>query len=156
MVINYAGSTAPSGYLVCNGATISRADYAGLFAAIGTLYGAGNGTTTFALSDLRGRFIRGLDGGANIDGGRTIGSAQADTLQQHGHNMYRGDGGGHEGPQLKSDDDNGLHGLIKVNGGFGMTYIREIFPGDVGGGAPRVSGETRPKNVALLPCIRFR
>lgn len=155
-VINYAGNTPPPGYLVCNGAAVSRADYAGLFAAIGTLYGAGNGTTTFSLPDLRGRFIRGLDGGANVDSGRTIGSTQDDSLQQHGHVLYRGDGGGYEGPQVRGDDDNGTGGLIKINGGFGLTYIREIFPGDVGGSIARVSGETRPKNVALLPCIRFR
>ena len=122
----------------------------------GTLYGAGNGTTTFSLPDLRGRFIRGLDSGANVDSGRVLGSVQADSLQQHGHVLYRGDGGGYEGPQVRTDDDNGTGGLIKVNGGFGLTYIREIFPGDVGGSIARVSGETRPKNVALLPCIRFR
>jgi hypothetical protein len=153
-VINYAGNTPAPGYLVCNGAAVSRADYAGLFAAIGTLYGAGNGTTTFSLPDLRGRFIRGLDSGANVDSGRVLGSVQADSLQQHGHVLYRGDGGGYEGPQVRTDDDNGTGGLIKINGGFGLTYIREIFPGDVGGSIARVSGETRPKNVAMIICIK--
>jgi hypothetical protein len=153
-VINYAGSTAPTGYLVCNGSLISRATYADLFTAIGTLYGAGDGATTFAVPDLRGQFIRGLDSGANVDAGRVLGSVQADSLQQHGHVLYRGDGGGYEGPQVRTDDDNGVGGLIKVNGGFGLTYIREIFPGDVGGSIARISGETRPKNVAMIMCIK--
>jgi hypothetical protein len=153
-VINYAGSTAPTGYLVCNGSLISRATYADLFTAIGTLYGAGDGATTFAVPDLRGQFIRGFDSGANVDAGRVLGSVQADSLQQHGHVLYRGDGGGYEGPQVRTDDDNGVGGLIKVNGGFGLTYIREIFPGDVGGSIARISGETRPKNVAMIMCIK--
>ena len=57
----YGGSTAPSGWMLCNGAAISRTDYAALFAAIGTKYGVGNGTTTFNIPDLRGRIPVGLD-----------------------------------------------------------------------------------------------
>jgi microcystin-dependent protein len=56
MIAPYAGTTAPSQWLLCNGAAVSRATYAALFAVIGTLYGAGNGTTTFNLPDLTGRF----------------------------------------------------------------------------------------------------
>jgi hypothetical protein len=56
-VQTFAGNTAPLGYLVCDGAAVSRTVYANLFAAIGTLYGAGNGSTTFNLPDLRGRTI---------------------------------------------------------------------------------------------------
>lgn len=48
-ILPFGGSTAPSGYLLCNGATISRTTYANLFAKIGTTYGAGDGSTTFAL-----------------------------------------------------------------------------------------------------------
>lgn len=50
-----AAAAATAGWLLCDGAPVSRATYAALFAAIGTVYGAGNGTTTFALPDLRGR-----------------------------------------------------------------------------------------------------
>ncbi len=63
----FAGATAPDGYLLCNGGEISRAIYSDLFSAIGTIYGVGNGTTTFNLPDMRGEFIRGLDGGRGID-----------------------------------------------------------------------------------------
>jgi microcystin-dependent protein len=57
----FAGSTAPSYFLFCYGQAVSRTTYAGLFAVIGTLYGVGDGSTTFNLPDLRGRVIAGLD-----------------------------------------------------------------------------------------------
>ena len=58
-LIHYAGRTVPSGWLICNGANVSRTDYAALFAAIGTIYGAGNGSTTFGLPNLDVRFLEG-------------------------------------------------------------------------------------------------
>jgi microcystin-dependent protein len=61
-VVNpFAGATAPSGWLLCFGQTVSRTQYSGLFLTIGTTYGAGDGSTTFALPDLRGRTIAGED-----------------------------------------------------------------------------------------------
>lgn len=57
-----ASSTTPSGYLLCNGAAVSRTTYAALFAVIGTTYGAGDGSTTFNLPDLVGRVIQGTGG----------------------------------------------------------------------------------------------
>ena len=56
-IIHYAGRTVPSGWLICNGANVSRTDYAALFAAIGTIYGTGDGSTTFGLPNLDGRFL---------------------------------------------------------------------------------------------------
>lgn len=79
-VVAYAGSSAPSGWLLCAGQTVSRTTYADLFSAIGTTYGAGDGSTTFALPDLRGRVVAGKDdmnssnagrltsGGSGVDG----------------------------------------------------------------------------------------
>ena len=58
-IIHYAGRTVPSGWLICNGANVSRTDYAALFAAIGTIYGAGDGSTTFGLPNMGGRFLEG-------------------------------------------------------------------------------------------------
>lgn len=63
----FAGATAPAGYLLCDGGAISRAIYSDLYATIGTTYGTGDGSTTFNIPDLRGEFIRGLDGGRGID-----------------------------------------------------------------------------------------
>ena len=58
-IIPFAGSSIPTGYLLCNGAAVSRTTYADLFKAISTLYGAGDGSTTFNLPDLRDRFLEG-------------------------------------------------------------------------------------------------
>ena len=57
----YAGSTAPSGWLICDGRAVSRTTYSRLFSAIGTTYGAGNGSTTFNLPNFKGRVPVGLD-----------------------------------------------------------------------------------------------
>lgn len=59
VIIPFAGTSVPSGYLLCNGALVSRTTYADLFAAVGTLYGAGDGSTTFALPDYRDRVLQG-------------------------------------------------------------------------------------------------
>lgn len=66
-VIDFASPTAPAGYLKCNGALISRSAYSALFSVIGTTYGEGDGSTTFALPDRRGLFSRGWDDGRGID-----------------------------------------------------------------------------------------
>jgi microcystin-dependent protein len=60
-LLPFAGSTAPAGYLLCDGSAVSRVTYASLFAVIGTTYGAGDGSTTFNLPDLRGRAVFGKD-----------------------------------------------------------------------------------------------
>jgi|GEM_PF-5117927 len=85
MIGPFAGAAAPSGYLKCNGAAVSRAVYAALFAAIGIRYGTGDGSTTFNLPDLRGEFIRGLDDGRGIDSGRALGTLQEDDFKSHDH-----------------------------------------------------------------------
>lgn len=60
-VLPYAGATAPTGWLLCFGQAVSRTTYAALFAAIGTAYGTGDGSTTFNVPDLRGRVPGGKD-----------------------------------------------------------------------------------------------
>ena len=65
-ILQFAGSTAPDGWLICNGATVSRSTYANLFAAISTTYGAGNGSTTFQIPDLRGRVPVGAGQGSGL------------------------------------------------------------------------------------------
>ncbi len=63
-------------FLPCDGSAISRTTYADLFDVIGTVFGVGDGSTTFNVPDLRGEFIRGWDNGAGVDSGRTFGSWQ--------------------------------------------------------------------------------
>lgn len=60
-VFPYAGTSAPTGYLLCFGQAVSRTTYSALFAVISTTYGAGDGSTTFNLPDLRGRTVAGKD-----------------------------------------------------------------------------------------------
>ena len=58
-ILDFAGTSAPAGFLLCNGAAVSRTNYARLFSAIGTLYGAGDGSTTFNVPNFVNRFARG-------------------------------------------------------------------------------------------------
>jgi microcystin-dependent protein len=60
-VMPFAGATAPAGWLLCYGQTVSRSQYGELFAVLGTTYGSGDGSTTFGLPDLRGRVVAGVD-----------------------------------------------------------------------------------------------
>lgn len=61
VILPYGGTTQPTGWRLCDGQTISRTLYADLFAAIGTAFGAGDGSTTFQLPDMRGRVPAGKD-----------------------------------------------------------------------------------------------
>lgn len=60
-VLPFAGSTSPGGWLLCHGQAVSRATYANLFAVIGTVFGVGDGSTTFNVPDMRGRVAAGKD-----------------------------------------------------------------------------------------------
>lgn len=87
MIAHFARETAPNGWLKANGAAVSRSTYANLFAAIGTRYGAGNGSSTFNLPDLRGYFHRSWDDGRGLDAGRAFGSSQSSQNLSHSHVM---------------------------------------------------------------------
>lgn len=93
LIMPYAGGTAPPGYLICDGSAVSRTTYATLFAAIGTAYGAGNGTTTFNLPDLQGRVPVGKapttpTGHADVDAlGDNDGVALASRRPKHSHTV---------------------------------------------------------------------
>lgn len=79
-VMPYAGATAPDGWLLCAGQAVSRATYADLFAAIGTAYGPGDGSTTFNVPDLRGRVAAGRDDMGGTDAGRLTGGVANRTV----------------------------------------------------------------------------
>lgn len=79
----YAGSSAPTGYLLCDGAAISRTTYSSLFGIVGTTYGVGDGSTTFNIPDLRGRVIAGQDDMGGTSANRLTGQSgglNGDTL----------------------------------------------------------------------------
>lgn len=78
----YAGSAAPTGYLLCDGTAVSRSIYASLFSAIGANYGSGDGSTTFNVPNAVGRFLRGIATYANANGS---GSAASNNATFTGH-----------------------------------------------------------------------
>lgn len=85
-ISEYAGATAPTNWLICDGSAISRTTYADLFNVIGTTYGVGDGSTTFNLPDLRGKVPVGLDSNdTDFDTlGETVGS------KTHNHTLDNG------------------------------------------------------------------
>lgn len=138
-VIYVAANAAPSGYMKANGAVVSRSTYSPLFAAIGTTYGAGDGSTTFSLPDLRGEFQRGLDDGRGVDGGRSIGTAQAQDIQSHNH-----------GVNSTAGPINTGNGSIPHGATTGTMYKYNNLTTTSTGGT-----ETRPRNIPMLACIKF-
>ena len=80
-IIIWPGSAPPIRHLLCQGQAVSRTIFSGVFSAIGTTYGSGDGATTFNLPDLRGEFVRGLDAGKGSDPSRVLGSAQGDAIR---------------------------------------------------------------------------
>ncbi|MNK14278.1 Phage Tail Collar Domain protein [compost metagenome] len=84
-VMDFAMPTAPEGWLIADGTPISRTSYPALFAAIGTIHGAGDGTTTFNKPDYRGVFRRGIDLGRGLDPARVFASLQLSSNIQHSH-----------------------------------------------------------------------
>lgn len=160
----FARSTAPAGYLKANGAAVSRAAYATLFAAIGTTFGAGDGATTFNLPDLRGEFLRGFDDGRGIDSGRAFGSWQKGSLVAYETGQTTPDGvwvvGVQNNPSLEASQSTlgvDAYNTADYNGAALAATANSAtasLPGAAGNmGA---TGVTRPRNVALLACIRYQ
>ena len=149
-VIQFAGSSAPSGYLKANGNAVSRSTYAALFAVIGTTYGTGDGSTTFNLPDLRGEFVRGWDDGRGVDSGRAFSSSQGSEILAHEHFIMnqdnQGDFGAWANNYLASGNSFGGSQNYKLNGTNTLPTVGKTS--DVGG------SETRPRNIALLYCIK--
>lgn len=152
-------SAAPTGWLKANGAAVSRTTYADLFAAIGTSFGAGDGSTTFNVPDFRGEFIRSWDDGRGVDSGRGIGTAQAAAMLDHTHSGTTSTDPGHTHAMGGSVISSGS-GI--AGGGFGALGPSTTVAGGahshtITTGNPSAGGgtETRPRNIALLTCIKY-
>ena len=148
-IIHYAGRTVPSGWLICNGANVSRKDYAALFAAIGTTYGAGDGSTTFGLPNLNGRFLEG-----------TTSTSEVGTYKSAGLPNITGDVGfgamqemtGHGAFSTRQINGDGLR--VDYSGSFKTDAIVDFNAGN----SNRIfgsSGSVQPPAIRLLPCIKF-
>jgi microcystin-dependent protein len=153
VVAPFAGSSAPSGWLLCSGGTANRTTFAALFAIIGTTYGAGDGSTTFGLPDLRGRTVAGVDnmggtaanrltsGGSGISGTILGAAGGAETftigisqMPSHNHQL--------NGSSLSGGS--GLYGTWQTNN---PNFISTSSVG--GGGASNVTQPTIALNYII-------
>ena len=133
VVIYHAANTAPTGFIKANGASISTSTYSDLFAVIGYTFGGSGGS--FNVPDLRGEFLRGWDDGRGVDSGRAFGSSQGDLFKSHSHTFG-----------VWQATTNTAH-----NGaGTGSTHYQSTQSVSSVGGT-----ETRPRNIALLACIKY-
>lgn len=147
-VMFFAANSAPSGWLKANGSAISRTAYANLFNVVGTLYGVGNGSTTFNLPDLRGEFIRGWDDSRGVDSGRGFGTWQNFDWK---------------GLWLTNTGQNSSSGYSHNDVWLGKStteYTGRLFTGYWSNPSAHIGGkwgteEPRPRNVALLACIKY-
>lgn len=150
----FPANSAPPGYLAADGSQVSRTSYPALWRfaqASGNIVGdaswaANNGafstgdlSTTFRIPDLRGEFIRGWDNGRGVDAGRAIGSFQGDLLRDHTH------------PYSNGSNNNGTGGYSGT-GNILNQNTNAATTGGVNGGLG--GAETRPRNIALLACIK--
>ena len=136
-VMDFAMAAAPAGWLFCDGSAVSRITYAALFAAIGTVWGVGDGSTTFNLPDMRGYFRRGV--GTNGDGTASAAFAakQADAIISHTHSYQYSNAAGAATTTIS-------RGNVENTG--------VSFPSS--GPNTTVATETRPKNIVVLTCIK--
>uniref|UniRef100_UPI0035A238EB tail fiber protein n=3 Tax=Pseudomonas faucium TaxID=2740518 RepID=UPI0035A238EB len=94
-IVYFPGFLPPPGYLKANGAQVSRTTYAKLFSAIGTVGGAGDGSTTFNVPDLRGEFVRSWDDARGVDQNRALMSVQISQNLSHAHGGVTDANGAH-------------------------------------------------------------
>lgn len=172
----YAGDSAPSGWLLCDGSEVSRTTYSDLFSLVGERFGQGNNVTTFNLPDLRGRFLRGRDAGAGNDpdagsrtamatGGATgdaVGSIQGDATALPNTAFTTSDPGNHNHSNgnydrlLWSHDINTAGSADNTPGEPDISSSGTIQPAGahthtIGGG----DNETRPVNVSVNYIIKY-
>lgn len=143
-----ASSIVPVGYLECNGAAVSRTAYATLFSIIGIIYGAGDGSTTFNLPDLRGEFIRGWDHSKGTDVSRAIGTFQNHSIQNHEHDLPTNTSPVGSGRAAMIDDTGvNTQGNASLQTGRYFSYAN--------GPSGNYTIETRPRNFAMMPIIKY-
>ena len=143
----FAGSSAPTKWLVCNGTAISRTTYSDLFALIGTTYGAGDGSTTFNIPDFQGRSPKGVgtsNGGtdvAHVAETVSLGTKYNDRMQGHFHtSIERGNisaSGGAKTNNTAQGDNTPV-----------TNYAREAVA-DLVNGTPRIGTTTTGKCLGV-------
>ena len=157
-IIMYGAATPPTGYLLCDGSAVSRSTYADLFTAIGTTWGAGDGSSTFALPDLEGAFLRGTGTGtinSRSKAGPSVGSFQEDELQAHAHKISGFTGSGSGGSdKLYAVSYTTPYGGQEIHW-MGHTFMLMKTGGKSGAQTVRSNDETFPYNAGVKYCIKF-
>jgi microcystin-dependent protein len=154
-ILPFGASTAPDGFLACDGSAVSRATYADLFAVIGETWGVGDGSTTFNVPNLAGAFLRGTGTGtinARNKVGPSVGAFQEDQMQGHYH-QFR--------VNATAGGAAGAGGYIEMGAGATNTTAPAIDTNvqnprtDGTNGTPRTGDETRPYAAGVLYIIKF-
>jgi microcystin-dependent protein len=156
-VMPFYRATAPTGWLAADGTNVSRTTYSALWAAMGSP-NTGDGSTTFTLPDLRAEFVRGLDNGRGVDTGRVLGTAQAADYLAHTHTGTTASAGAHvHGIKGSSGTGGSVAVINSAAGGFSPDDVTSSAGAHTHTFTTASSGgtETRPRNVALLYCIKF-
>ena len=155
MVAAFARNTAPNAnWLICDGRAVSRTTYANLFAAIGTTWGKGNGSTTFNLPDLRGVFLRGLDSGRGLDADRAFASYQEDAIRNITGKFSGGELTCYHNSECSGTGAFYVTGEAWYRGSDDSSDSSAVFGFDASRVVPTAS-ENRPKNVAVIYCIHI-
>jgi len=158
LIASFAHDAPPQGWLECDGAQISRTIYANLFAAIGTKWGAGDGSTSFHLPDLRGQFLRGWDHGRGLDAGRVFASRQESQNKNHNHGGFTSINGNHTHNYSVVD-----FGSVSVAAGGISVATGKVEEGRItqaaGAHQHQIASdggaEARPHNIAVLYAIKI-
>ena len=159
----FAMATPPAGYLKADGSQVGRETYPDLFAAIGTTFGEGDGEMTFNLPDLRGEFIRGWDDERFVDANREFGSSQNFAIENILGSLGSEDK--NAGYQVFGES---VQSIMDESGALSGKYFPRASVADVpnmtvptltriefdASKSVQTADETRPRNIALLPCIK--
>ena len=123
-VIAYAGAATPAGYLLCDGSSASRTAYAALFAAVGTIYGTGDGVTTFNVPDMRGMFPMGanLANAEGSKGGEASHTLTASEMPNHTHAVANYAGIDNTNLRINSGTVAGQSGSATGGAGGGLPH----------------------------------
>lgn len=156
----YTASTIPNGYLLCNGAAVSRTGYAALFAVIGTTYGAGDGSTTFNLPDLTDKFIQGSGTAGTVKAaGLPNITGQAEWQSNGGFDDGTGRGsylgGGTWSGAFSLSTSQNRYGMIGSDGSDTKTNTWVEFNANSSNSIYGNSTTVQPPAITMLPLIKY-